>query len=48
VTGVQTCALPISQDDARAIEKWLASSKTTRDEWVALRYEQSHKRGHST
>ena len=38
----------LAQDDARAIEKWLASSKTTRDEWVALRYEQSHKRGHST
>jgi prephenate dehydrogenase len=37
------------KDDAQGIEKWLASSKLTRDQWVALRYEQSHKpRGNST
>ncbi len=38
----------LAKDDAKAIEKWLASSKTTRDAWVALRYEQSRKRGSST
>lgn len=38
----------LAKDDAKAIERWLASSKTTRDAWVALRYEQSRKRGSST
>ena len=38
----------LSKNDARAIEKWLASGKDARDQWVALRYEQSRKRGTST
>ena len=39
----------LAKDDARGIEKWLASSKLTRDQWVALRYEQGHKpKGTST
>lgn len=37
----------LAKDDAQAIEKWLASGKTTRDQWVAMRYELSRKRGNT-
>ncbi|HSW45346.1 MAG TPA: prephenate dehydrogenase/arogenate dehydrogenase family protein [Phycisphaerae bacterium] len=35
----------LRKDEAGAIEKWLADSKLTRDQWVARRYEQGRKRG---